>query len=100
MSGYTKGPWHVESCKDHAPDDFAPCRAVRDESGAVVPRTLDNLRLQAAAPALLEALNETWDVFGGVDHHIDDCPEDGECIQCRCGAKVNAAIRAAEGGHE
>lgn len=29
---------------------------------------------------------------GGTDHHRDDCPEDGDCPECRFAARVDAAL--------
>lgn len=45
--------------------------------------------------ALREALNDCWDYFGGLPHHVDDCPGDG-CEACPIFRRVNVALSNTE----
>lgn len=97
MSDFTPGPWDTF-------DDEIVCRR-DDQHIADVPlcdginptEWQANMRLIAAAPDLLAALKEYVEWFGAV--HGEDCPADDTCtcIGGSLNARVNAAIRKAEG---
>ena len=62
MSGPTKGPWHLGCCEGHTMEqaitDNLCCLSVRDENGARVPATAENLTMMAAAPQLVDACED------------------------------------------
>jgi hypothetical protein len=48
---------------------------------------------EGAPPALVEALRMHVEVYGGADHHPQDCENSETCLQCRADALVNEALR-------
>ena len=45
---------------------------------------------------LVQLVGDLWDQYGGVDHHRDECPEDGACDDCTMASRIDDALGDSE----
>ncbi len=103
---HTPGPWKPEGTLIWAPDakaNIAQVSELRTDdyvsfttpsgSSPDFHEIVANARLIAAAPALLEALEETKSALNGVPC---SCNDDRGCQRCHAGRKATDAIKAAK----